>query len=248
MLRCCPCGGSPRSPDLHQTVKTELGGAGILSAWGLTEAPILTMASYTDSDERLAWTEGRAVAGAVVVAVGESGQDLPPGSEGELVVSAVQLMVGYVDESLNAAAFDASGRLRTGDLGVVDSDGYVRITGRKKEIIIRNGENISAKEVEDLLHQHPQVADVAVIGLPSPLTGELACAVVQSVHHEEPLQFAEMQRFLRAAGLRNQALPERLEHRRSLPRGPEGKVLKRALRAELLRLLESETSTHEVAR
>jgi acyl-CoA synthetase (AMP-forming)/AMP-acid ligase II len=233
-IRCCPCGGSPRSPELHGLVKSELGGAGILSAWGLTEAPILTVASYTDSDEQKAWTEGTAAPGAVVVAVDDAGEDLPAGAEGQLVVTAEQLMYGYVDEALNAEAFDARGRFRTGDLGVVDADGYVRITGRLKEVIIRNGENISAKEVEDLLHQHPRVADVAVIGLPSETTGELACAIVQPADPDQPLDFADMQDFLRAAGLRNQALPERLVHRPVLPRGPEGKVQKRALRAELL--------------
>jgi acyl-CoA synthetase (AMP-forming)/AMP-acid ligase II len=198
----------------------------------LTEAPILTFGTYTDSDDQLAVTEGRPVEGATIIAVDAAGDELPPDSEGELVVSARQLMHGYVDESLNAAAFDAQGRFRTGDLGVVDANGYVRITGRKKDVIIRNGENISAKEVEDLLHEHPRVADVAVVGLPSPVTGELACAVIQPTRPGDELGLDEVQQYLRSAGLRIQAIPERLEHRAQLPRDPSGKVLKRVLRME----------------
>lgn len=231
-VRCCTCGGAPRPPHLHETVKKEIGGAGVLSSWGLTEAPILTFGSYTDSDEQLAVTEGRPVEGATVIAVDAAGAELPPGSEGELVVSARQLMHGYVDESLNAAAFDSQGRFRSGDLGVVDAGGYIRITGRKKDVIIRNGENISAKEVEDLLHEHPRVADVAVVGLPSPVTGELACAVIQPTRPGDELGLDEVQQYLRSAGLRIQAIPERLEHRAQLPRDPSGKVLKRVLRME----------------
>ena len=89
-----------------------------------------------------------------------------------------QLCLGYVDPSLDADAFDADGFFRTGDLGWLDADGYLVISGRLKDIIIRKGENISAKEVEDLLYEHPSVADVAVIGLPDPERGERACAVV----------------------------------------------------------------------
>jgi cyclohexanecarboxylate-CoA ligase len=231
-VRCCPCGGAPRPPHLHEAAKRELGGAGVLSAWGLTEAPIVTCATYDDTEECKALFEGGPVDGATVVAVDEKGTELPAGAEGELVVSAPQLMLGYVDEALNSEAFDGLGRLRTGDLGVVDADGYVRITGRKKDVIIRHGENISAKEVEDLLHDHPRVADVAVVGLPHPATGEIACAVVQLVEPHDRLELQEVQDFLRAAGLRNQALPERLELRDELPRDPSGKVVKRVLRAQ----------------
>ena len=94
------------------------------------------------------------------------------GEEGELRAKAPQMMLGYVDAELDAHAFDADGFFRTGDLGTVDADGFVRITGRLKDIIIRKGENIAAKEVEDLLFTHPLVADVAVIGLPDAERGE----------------------------------------------------------------------------
>jgi len=101
-----------------------------------------------------------------------------PGQEGEIRLKGPQVIRGYLDPSLDADAFDAEGYFRSGDLGVVDDDGFVTITGRLKDVIIRHGENISAKEVEDLLYEHPAVTDVAVIGLPDPKTGERACAVV----------------------------------------------------------------------
>ena len=150
-------------------MKDELGGAGIVSGYGLTEAPILTMADVDDPDEELADTEGRADAGRRAAHRHARRQRRPgPGEEGEIRAKGPQLMLGYLDASLDADAFDDEGYFRTGDLGTLDADGYVTITGRLKDVIIRKGENISAKEVEDLLYTHPKVADVAVIGLPDP--------------------------------------------------------------------------------
>jgi acyl-CoA synthetase (AMP-forming)/AMP-acid ligase II len=153
-----------------------------------------------------------------------------PGQEGELRARAPQLMQGYLDKSLDADAFDEEGYFRTGDLGVIDAKGYVTITGRLKDVIIRKGENISAKEVEDLLYLHPKVADVAVIGLPDPSTGERCCAVVAVKEGEEPLGLGEMKEFLRGKGLRVQAVPERLELVDSVPRNASGKILKHKLK------------------
>ena len=155
-----------------------LGGPGILSGYGLTEAPILTMSTASDGDEALAETEGKAMPGVELKLVTIEGKVCGIGEEGEVRAKAPQLMLGYLDESLHADAFDEDGYFRTGDLGVLDAEGNLKITGRLKDIIIRNGENISAKEVEDLLYTHPKVADVAVIGLPDPKTGERACAIV----------------------------------------------------------------------
>ena len=114
---------------------------------------------------------------------------------------------------------------------MIDEDGYVRITGRLKDVIIRKGENVSAKEVEDLLYEHPKVADVAVIGLPDPERGELVCAVVSPRDGASPLAFVEMQEFLKGRGLRMQALPERLEVVDTVPRNASGKIPKHELRA-----------------
>ena len=229
-LRNCPGGGAPKPPQLHYDIQREMGGQGIISGWGLTEAPILTMAHVRDPDEKLAETEGRAMPGVQLRAVSiTDGQVVGPNVEGELQAKAPQLMRGYLDESLDADAF-VDGWFRTGDLGVIDEQGYVRITGRLKDVIIRKGENVSAKEVEDLLYTHERVVDVAVVGVPDEERGEMVVAIVAVQGGAEPLSFAEMQAFLKEQGLRMQALPERLEHLDEIPRNASGKVVKNDLR------------------
>ena len=138
-------------------------------------------------------------------------------------------MRGYLDSSLDADAFDEEGYFRTGDLGRLDDRGNVIITGRVKDVIIRKGENVSAKEVEDLLYTHPAIADVAVIGLPDPDSGERVCAVVQTAEGSDPIDFDSMVAHLRDGGLMTQKLPEQLEHIEVIPRNPSGKVLKHVL-------------------
>ena len=230
-VRSFPGGGAPKPPQLHYDVKKELGGAGIVSGYGLTECPVLAMNSVDDPDEKLAHTEGRASPPETEIRVVKlGGGEAAPGEEGEIRVRAPQLCLGYLDESLNAEAFDAEGFFRTGDLGIVDAEGFVVITGRLKDVIIRKGENISAKEVEDLLYQHPKVADAAVVGLPDPASGERACAVVVCRDPADPLGFEEMAGFLRRHELMLQKIPEQLEIVADLPRNPTGKVLKHELR------------------
>ena len=234
-------GGAPKPPTIHGELMREMG-APVVSGWGLTETPIVTMLHVDDPDERKATTEGRACPGVQLRAVTLDGAVAAPGEEGELQVRAQQLCLGYLDASLDADGFttepvspgDASPEarwFRTGDLGVIDAEGYVTITGRLKDVIIRKGENISAKEIEDVLFTHPKVADVAVIGLPDPASGERACAVVVCTEGE-PLTFLEMTEHLKAADLAPQKIPEQLELVGVLPRNASGKVLKRDLRAQ----------------
>ena len=165
-------------------------------------------------------------------AVDGDGNDCPPGVEGELRLSAPQLMRGYVDASLDAEAFDDRGRFRTGDLGIVEATGHVRVTGRLKDIIIRNGENISALEVENALASHPKVRDVAVIGLPDPVTGERACAIVQLAPGETSITIAELAEHCRSLGLATQKIPEQVETIDLVPRNDLGKIQKKGLRAQ----------------
>jgi cyclohexanecarboxylate-CoA ligase len=231
-VRAFPGGGAPKPPQLHYDLKAEMGGAGILSGYGLTEAPILTMASIEDPDPKLAETEGRIALPEVDLRVVRADEEqASAGEEGELRVRAPQLFQGYVDANLNEAAFDAHGYFRTGDLGYLDEEGYLVITGRLKDVIIRKGENIPAKEVENLLYEHPKVADVAVIGLPDPKTGERCCAVVLCRDANNPLEAQEMQAFLRDKNLMVQKIPEQLEIVDSIPRNATGKILKHELRA-----------------
>ncbi|MBY0399051.1 AMP-binding protein, partial [Myxococcota bacterium] len=166
-LRAFPGGGAPKPPQLHSDLVAEFGGAGICSGWGLTEAPNLTMVHVRDPDAKKAQTEGRAALPDVDLrAVRSDGTLAAPGESGELRARGPHVFRGYLDASLDAAAFDDAGYFRTGDLGFIDLEGYVTITGRLKDVIIRKGENIPAKEVEDLLYTHPKVVEVAVIGLP----------------------------------------------------------------------------------
>lgn len=227
---CFPGGAAAKPPELHFELVDEIGGVGIVSGYGLTECPIIAMNATTDPSEKLAYTEGTVnPPEAEIRVVKMDGTPAGPGEEGELCVRGPQLCKGYVDSSLDAAAFDDEGFFRTGDLGFVDTEGFVTITGRLKDVIIRKGENISAKEVEDLLYTHPRVQDVAVIGLPDPDLGERCCAVVVS-SEEAPLDYDEMVAFLRSKELMVQKIPEQLERLPELPRNPAGKVLKNELR------------------
>jgi cyclohexanecarboxylate-CoA ligase len=223
-------GGAPKPPQLHHHVKAELGGVGVVSGYGLTEAPIVTMASVRESDEHLAHTEGAPVGGVDMVLVKLDGTRAGDGEEGEVRVKGPMVMRGYLDSSLDQEAFDEDGYFRTGDLGRFHPSGGLVVTGRVKDVIIRNMENISAKEVEDVLYGHPKVADVAVIGVPDPRTGERVCAVVVPADPADPLDFDEMVAHCRAHDLMTQKLPERLEIVDALPRNPTGKVLKFELR------------------
>jgi acyl-CoA synthetase (AMP-forming)/AMP-acid ligase II len=223
-------GGAPKPPQLHFDVKSELGGVGVVSGYGMTEAPIVTMASVRDDDETLANTEGAAVTGVDLITVKTDGTRSVAGEEGEIRLKAPMLMRGYIDSTLDAEGFDENGYFRTGDLAVVDERGNVRITGRVKDIIIRNMENISAKELEDNLFTHPKVADVAVIGLPDERTGERACAVVVPSDVGAAPDLDELCAYLLERGLMKQKLPEQLEIVDALPRNPTGKIVKFELR------------------
>ena len=231
-VRTFPGGGSPKPPKLHFDLKERIGGLGVLSGYGLTEAPILTMARVTDTDDELAHTEGKAVPGVTLRLVTIEGKEAGIGEEGEVRAKGPQVTRGYLDPSLDQSAFDEDGWFRTGDLGVLDAEGNLRITGRIKDVIIRKGENISAKEIEDLLFGHPAVADCAVIGLQDDEVGERACAVVVTAEGTEPLDFEGMKDFLLEQGLITRKLPEQLEHVDALPRNPTGKVLKFKLREQ----------------
>jgi cyclohexanecarboxylate-CoA ligase len=224
-VRTFPGGGAPKPPSLHYALKDAFG-AGVVSGYGLTEAPILTMNRHDAPDDVLAATEGPAVAGTRLRIVTVDGKEAGVGEEGEVRAKGPQVTLGYLDAGLDHGAFDEDGWFRTGDLGTLDSDGNLTITGRLKDVIIRKGENISAKEVEDLLFTHPRVADVAVIGLPDPASGERACAVVVAPPGEDPISFDEMKEHLLAAGLITRKLPEQLEVVDALPRNPSGKIVK----------------------
>jgi acyl-CoA synthetase (AMP-forming)/AMP-acid ligase II len=232
-LRSLSGGGAPIPPEISRMAREILGVRGIANSWGLTEFPVATYGPLDAPLELLDTTTGPAVAGVEVRAVAACERVCGPGEEGELQLRGPQCFLGYVDVSLNAAAFDADGWFRTGDLGIIDADGNVTVTGRIKDIIIRNAENISALEIEDALYQHPVVADVAVVAAPDPRTGERVCAFVVAIPDAEPPTLHMLAEHCRSLGLAMQKCPEQLELVDTLPRNSYGKVLKQELRARV---------------
>ncbi|MEV5282138.1 AMP-binding protein [Streptomyces sp. NPDC051993] len=229
-LRLLAGGGAPKPPEVYHAVVREMG-VQLTHGYGMTEVPMITMGAPDDSAENLATTEGRPPAGMEIRVTDEAGGPVPPGTDGELRLRGEAVCRGYLDPAQSAAAFDADGFLITGDVGHVKESGHLVLTGRIKDIIIRKGENISAKEIEDLLHTHPDVGDAAVIGLPDPERGELVCAVVEQAPGTLELTLSGITSYLREQGLSVHKLPERLEVVDALPRNEAlRKVLKYKLR------------------
>ncbi|MEU9189540.1 AMP-binding protein [Streptomyces sp. NPDC048484] len=218
-LRLLAGGGAPKPPEVHHAVVREMG-VRLTHGYGMTEVPMITMGSPDDSEENLATTEGRPPEGMEIRIV-----------EGEVRLRGEAVCRGYLDPAQTAEAFDDDGFLITGDLGHLTGSGHLVLTGRLKDVIIRKGENISAKEIEDLLHRHPAVGDVAVIGLPDTERGERVCAVVEQPAGAPPITLAGLSSYLRSEGLSVHKLPEQLEVVDALPRNETlRKVLKYRLR------------------
>ncbi|MER7955875.1 AMP-binding protein [Streptomyces sp. NPDC096030] len=219
-LRLLAGGGAPKPPEIYHAVVREMG-CQLTHGYGMTEVPMITMGSPDDTVENLATTEGRPPAG----------MEIRIADGGEVRLRGEAVCQGYLDPAQSAAAFDEDGFLITGDVGHVTASGHLVLTGRIKDIIIRKGENISAKEIEDLLHLHPDVGDAAVVGLPDPERGERVCAVVEQPPGAGPLTLAGITAFLRGQGLSVHKLPEQLEVVEALPRNDAlRKVLKYKLR------------------
>jgi cyclohexanecarboxylate-CoA ligase len=232
-LRILSGGGAPMPPEIFYEVGREIG-VTVAHGYGMTEIPMICMGSPSDTDDQLANTVGKPVFGADIRIVTLDEVEAPIGVDGEVRVRGEMVCKGYTDPVLSAESFDSQGYFRTGDVGHFRPDGHVVLTGRLKDIIIRKGENISAKEIEDLLYTHPKVSDVAVVGLADRERGERVCAVVETAPGAQSLTFDEMVEHLRAAGLMKQKIPEQLEVVDELPRNKTlNKVLKYKLREEL---------------
>ncbi|TLS40279.1 cyclohexanecarboxylate-CoA ligase [Streptomyces montanus] len=218
-LRLLAGGGAPKPPEVHRAVVREMG-VQLTHGYGMTEVPMITMGSPDDTPENLATTEGRPPDGMEIRVV-----------DGEVRLRGEAVCKGYLDPAQTAEAFDEDGFLITGDLGHLTDSGHLVLTGRLKDVIIRKGENVSAKEIEDLLHRHPAVGDAAVIGLPDAERGERVCAVVEQPAGTPELTLAAVTSYLSAEGLSPHKLPEQLEVVDALPRNETlRKVLKYKLR------------------
>jgi acyl-CoA synthetase (AMP-forming)/AMP-acid ligase II len=228
-IRASGSGAADVSPELMREAAAKLGCRPHRS-YGMTECPMFTSGVPGDPDAKLFGTDGRPVPGCVARLVDDAGRVVGPNVEGEIEAYGPQLCVGYLDPALNVA-FTADGFFRTGDLGVMDDAGYIRITGRRKDIIIRKGENLSAKGIEDDLASHPKVADVAVIGVPDAASGERVCACVVLRPGSAGMSLAEVRQFMETRGVMRQKIPEQIELLDELPRNATGKVRKDLLRA-----------------
>lgn len=234
-LRLLAGGGAPKPPEIYHAVVREMG-CQLTHGYGMTEVPMITMGAPDDTAENLATTEGLPPEGMEIRITDAAGNELPAGTDGEVRLRGEAVCQGYVDPAQSAAVFDADGFLITGDLGHLKKTGHLVLTGRAKDIIIRKGENISAKEIEDLLHQHPAVGEAAVVGLPDPERGERVCAVVEQRAGTGVLTLEAVTAYLRGEGLAPYKLPEQLEVVEALPRNDTlRKVLKYKLRERFSR-------------
>jgi cyclohexanecarboxylate-CoA ligase len=230
-LRFMTGGAAPMPPHLHAEVRDVLGGLGVAHGYGMTEACIIATNDPTDTDEHLAHTVGRPVSRVDLRIRDSDARDLAAETEGEVTIRGPIVFSGYLDSSLDNEVFDDERWFSTGDLGVVDADGYLRIVGRIKDIIIRKGENVSAQEVEGVLASHPAVADVAVVGIPDAERGERVCAVVVLVDRDTSLTLEDIVQHCVDAGMMRQKIPEQLELVDELPRNASGKLDKRVIKA-----------------
>lgn len=228
-LKLFICGGASVPPSLVRRAAAYFAGAVVTRVYGSTEVPITTVGvTQRDDAEHGASTEGRAGLAEIKLV----DHNAAPAGEGEIHARGPQMLVGYLHPEDELESFDSLGFFRTGDLARWVDGAYLVVTGRAKDIIIRNGENISPKEVEDVLIGHPQIAEVAIIGLPDPRTGERACAVIVPKTAPGP-DVASLRSFLDAQGLATFKAPEQVVIWEALPKNDAGKVLKHQIRAAL---------------
>ncbi|PJE22880.1 MAG: cyclohexanecarboxylate-CoA ligase [Mycobacterium sp.] len=219
-LKVFICGGASVSPTLIRRAAAYFASTLVTRVYGSTEVPVTTVGSPDDRDHA-ADTDGRpGVADVKLV-------------DGEMRVRGPQMLVGYLHPEDEDESFDADGYFRTGDLARWVDDEYLVVTGRAKDIIIRNGENISPKEVEDVLANHPGIAEVAIVGLPDERTGERACAVVVPTATPGP-DVKNLLDFLGASGVARFKAPEQVVIWGDLPKNDAGKVLKHQIKAALM--------------
>jgi cyclohexanecarboxylate-CoA ligase len=228
-LFCCMGAPIPRVmvTEAHELLPNLV----VLGGWGQTENALVTLGVPGDPLDKITKTDGLPWPGMEIRVVDVVGEPLSAGEDGRLQVRGPSLFVGYAERLDATRAQFTDGWFDTGDLARIDSDGYVSLSGRTKDIIIRGGENIPVVYVENTLYENPKLASVAVVGIPDPRVQERACACVTLAPGVTEFTFEEMQEFLREKGLAKQYWPERLEVLDALPSTPSGKIQKFALRA-----------------
>ena len=224
-------GGAP-VPRAVMERATKLG-LTIYSMYGSTEHPSITGCMYSDPLEKRLSTDGRTLPGCEIKLVDPEGRGVEPGEPGEILSRGPECFLGYTDAALTAKVFDEDGWYHTGDIGVLDPDGYLSITDRISDVIIRGGENISAAEVEEVLMTFAGVAEVAVVAAPDARMGEHAAAFVRMIGARPGPGLSEIRDHLAAAGVARQKWPEELVSVEDFPRTSSGKVQKYVLRDRL---------------
>jgi cyclohexanecarboxylate-CoA ligase/acyl-CoA synthetase len=243
-LRTWTCGGAPIPPSMVERMAKVWPQCRLLSLYGRSEVFVSTMLSVEDPAEWALTSDGHPPPWVELDVFDAAGDASPKGSEGEIAQRSPGSMLGYWnDPQRTAEAFDKEGWCRSGDLGRIDENGCLRVTGRLKDIIIRGGLNISAREVEDNLLTHPNVKDVAIVAMPDPMLGERACAFVvpagQAPTLSELITYLKVERRVSPT-----KFPERLEIVDALPITASGKVQKFQLRQRVRALIEEEQRTH----
>ena len=235
-LRFFLCGGTTIPKKVARECQQR--GIKLLSVYGSTESSPHAVVNLDDPLSRFMHTEGYAAAGVEIKVVDDARKTLPPGCEGEEASRGPNVFMGYFDEpELTARALDEEGWYYSGDLCRMDEAGYIKITGRKKDIIVRGGENISSREVEDILLQHPKIHDACVVAMPDERLGERSCAyvVLKAPHHS--LSLEEVVAFFSRKRVAKYKYPEHIVVIEKLPRTASGKIQKFLLRKDIMRRL-----------
>ncbi len=240
-LRRFMSGGAPVPPEVVRRAGRVLPDCLTFRVYGSTEAPTITLGIRDGSEAELgAVTDGRIVNHEVHIVDAPSGASVPDGVDGEICTRGPEVMLGYTEQRHTEEAFDADGYFHTGDLGYRSHGEFLTVSGRKKDLIIRGGENLSPKEIEDALHRHPAIQEVACVAMPHERMGETVCAFVVP----QPgcrVDVAMLAAHLQQAGLARQKFPERVELVDDLPRTASGKVQKNVLRDRIAQILTRET-------
>lgn len=238
-LRVWTCAGSPIPAAVVENASAKLPDARILSLYGRSENLTTTTCAVSDSPDRSITSDGAALPGAEVKIVDPEGNELPRGAEGDIAYRGPSHMIEYLNRPDETdEIFTAEGFSRSGDLGTMDADGFVRVTGRTKDIVIRGGMNISVREVEDALASHPDLAALAVVGMPDVTLGEkVCCYVVAKEGHEVPT-VEQLRTYLLDNGVAIQKTPELVVAIDALPMTATGKIQKHLLRKEIAARIE----------
>lgn len=232
-MRLFACGGAAVPPQVIDEACEVLDNCRAFRVYGSTETPIITLGFVGDGEQKLAAETDGLIYAYEVKILDDQGAELPKGEDGEIAARGAGMMLGYADPAQNEQAHDRDGFFLTGDIGHITPDNAILITDRKKDIIIRGGENISAKEIEDVLHNHPEIREVAVVAMPHERLGEGVCAYIVPLLDDSTLDLAEVARFANAALLAKQKIPQHIELVPDLPRTASGKVRKDVLRKRI---------------